>query len=126
MTIKMLAMLALLIGAAPAAETLPRQRTAVASGAEPCPRTTAQEIVVCARRPESERFRIPVALRAPVAADLMTATDRVHEMMDIGRVGTDSCSPVGPGGFTGCFLQSVRHGSSEKRAVRRARQEEPR
>ena len=28
-------------------------------GTDPCPRSTDDEVVVCARKPESERFRIP-------------------------------------------------------------------
>lgn len=110
---------------AASAAAAPRERNVEVFGAEKCPVGTADEIVVCARRPESERYRIPTALREPAAADLVTATDRVHEMIDIGRTGTDSCSAVGPGGFTGCFLKQVRHGQADRRAVRRARQAEP-
>lgn len=120
-----LAFLALFVSTAPPAEAAPRQRHVEAFGADPCPAGTDEEIVVCARKPESERFRIPSELREPAAADLVTNTDRVHEMIDIGRTGTDSCSPVGPGGFTGCFLKAVRHGRDERRAVRRAREAEP-
>lgn len=112
------------IGIAPATAA-PRERLVEAFGNDPCPQSSNDEIVVCARRPESERYRIPVALREPASADLVTATERVHEMIDIGRTGTDSCSAVGPGGFTGCFLKAVRHGHDEKRAVRRAREAEP-
>ncbi|HZF42482.1 MAG TPA: hypothetical protein VEZ48_03660 [Sphingomonadaceae bacterium] len=119
-----IAVLAALWAAAPA-QAAPRERLVEAFGSDPCPQSSGDEIVVCARRPESDRYRIPVELREPAAADLVTATDRVHEMIDIGRTGTDSCSPVGPGGFTGCFLKAVRHGRDEKRAVRRARQAEP-
>ena len=115
---------AALWSAAPA-DAAPRERLVEAFGNDPCPRSSDDEIVVCARRPESERYRIPVALREPASADLVTATDRVHEMIDIGRTGTDSCSAVGPGGFTGCFLKAVRHGRDEKRADRRAREAEP-
>lgn len=102
------------------------QRYVEVFGVDRCPAGSNEEIVVCARRPESERYRIPVNLREPEPADLVTNTDRVHEMIDIGRTGTDSCSAVGPGGFTGCFLKAVRHGNAEKRSIRRARQEEPR
>ena len=112
-------------GIAPATAA-PRERLVEAFGKDPCPQSSNDEIVVCARRPESERYRIPVALRAPASADLVTATDRVHEMIDIGRTGTDSCSPVGPGGHTGCFVQQVRQNREEKKANARARSAEPR
>ena len=32
-------------------------------GTDPCPRSTDDEVVVCARKPEAERFRIPERLR---------------------------------------------------------------
>ena len=32
-------------------------------GTDPCPRSTDDDVVVCARRPEAERFRIPEVLR---------------------------------------------------------------
>ena len=32
-------------------------------GTDPCPRSTDDQVVVCARKPESERFRIPENLR---------------------------------------------------------------
>lgn len=121
-----LAVVAALSGVGIASATAaPRERLVETFGNDPCPQASNDEIVVCAQRPESERYRIPVALREPASADLVTATDRVHEMMDIGRTGTDSCSAIGPGGFTGCFLKAVRHGRDEKRAVRRAREAEP-
>ena len=33
-------------------------------GDDPCPRSTNNEVVVCARKPEGERFRIPEKLRS--------------------------------------------------------------
>ena len=33
-------------------------------GTDPCPRSTDDSIVVCARKPEGERFRIPEKLRS--------------------------------------------------------------
>ena len=32
-------------------------------GNDPCPRSTDDEVVVCARKPEAERYRIPEKLR---------------------------------------------------------------
>jgi hypothetical protein len=32
-------------------------------GTDPCPRSTDDEVVVCARKPEGERYRIPEKLR---------------------------------------------------------------
>ena len=41
----------------------PRVSTLVVYGNDPCPRSKDDEIVVCARQPESERYRIPRELR---------------------------------------------------------------
>src|SRR5687768_15018907 len=37
----------------------------VVYGRDPCPRGSEDEIIVCARRPETERYRIPEELREP-------------------------------------------------------------
>ncbi|UAK26790.1 hypothetical protein K8P63_20000 [Sphingomonas nostoxanthinifaciens] len=82
--------------------------TLVVFGDDACPRSAADEIVVCARQPESERYRIPKALRGRkynAARDgSWMGTARVLENVSRdGRPG--SCSPVGAYGQTGCFRQ---------------------
>ena len=42
-------------------------------GTDPCPRSTDDEVVVCARKPESERYRIPEALRVGGSLQSRTA-----------------------------------------------------
>lgn len=103
-----------------------RQRVVEVFGNDKCPEGSNGEIVVCRRLNESERFRIPEQFRGPTAADRESQEARVDEMVAIGRTGTDSCSPVGPGGFTGCFVQQVRANRAEKREDARARENEPR
>lgn len=61
---------------------------------------------MCARQPESERYRIPKALRRPrynAARDGSWAgTAKVLEY--VSRQGIpDSCSPIGSYGQSGCF-----------------------
>jgi hypothetical protein len=34
-------------------------------------------------------------------------------MLDVGAVGTQSCSPVGPGGWTGCEFNEWRHADEQ-------------
>ena len=71
-------------------------------GDDPCPQSTADEIIVCARLPEDDRFRIPPNLRNdPNHPASQSWTNRAIELSYAGRVGTDSCSTVGGGGFTG-------------------------
>lgn len=84
-------------------------------GDDPCPESTADQITVCARKGENERFRIPEALRDdPRAPGRESWTNRAEALEYVGRTGTDSCSPVGAGGFTGCFTQLMRQARAER------------
>ena len=83
-------------------------------GNDPCPRSTDDEIVVCARRPEEERYRLPKEARP--AGDRQETTSWVNKadaMMNVGNTGTQNCSPVGPGGHTGCLRQQILQGKRE-------------
>ena len=90
----------------PTPETPTRIATLVIFGDDPCPRSTEDEVVVCARQPESERYRIPKQFRGRqynAARDgAWAGTAKVLEY--ISREGLpDSCSPIGSNGQTGCF-----------------------
>ena len=100
--------LAGLMPAAPALAQQPRVNEIIVYGTDPCPRSTDDEIVVCARKPESERFRIPEALREGGALQSRQAwAARAKQFETVGRTGINSCSPVGPGGWTGCTEQVI-------------------
>ncbi|GGB59192.1 hypothetical protein [Blastomonas aquatica] len=85
-------------------------------GNEACePSNDPNEIVVCMRMDEQERFRIPEKLRSDPNAIANTSwTERVRSMETVGNFGTDSCSPVGAGGFTGCTQSLVQNARAEK------------
>ena len=94
-----------------------RIRQVVVYGKDRCPRSTNGEIVVCARRPESERYRIPRALRNTERGRGGTSwAERARSLEYVGRTGTQSCSTSGPGGFTGCWEQMMRNAREERRA----------
>lgn len=100
---------ALLASALPAA-TGERVSTLVVFGNDPCPRSSADEIVVCARQPESERYRIPKSLRKQEYNEARdgswAGTARVLEYVN--RQGIPgSCSPNGSFGQTGCFRRFI-------------------
>ena len=102
-------------------------------GDDPCPQSGEDTIVVCARKPESERYRIPENLRdTPNAAGNQAWTNRAIELSYAGRSGTDSCSTSGPGGMTGCLQQIINTARSDyaqrdevnwNRLIEEARQE---
>ena len=81
------------------------------------PSEDPNEIVVCARLPESERYRIPEMFRNdPEKPANQSWTQRAVALERAGRFGIDSCSPVGMGGFTGCSQELIRNAYAEKRA----------
>lgn len=101
-------------------------------GDDACPQSTEEQITVCARRPESDRFRIPENLRTANDPESNSWTNRAIELSYVGRSGTDSCSPTGAGGFTGCLNQLVTAARAERagrdevnwnRLIEQARQE---
>jgi hypothetical protein len=94
----------------------PRVNQLIIYGSDQCPPSTDTEINVCARLPESDRYRIPPNLRGdPNSARNQAWTNRATELSYVGRTGTDSCSTVGAGGFTGCFTQMIRAAQAERR-----------
>ena len=101
------ALVAMPVFAAPAAKTAEtRLSTLLVFGNDPCPQSTEDEVVVCARQPESERYRIPKQFRGRqynAARDGSWAgTAKVLEY--VSRQGLpDSCSPTGSYGQSGCF-----------------------
>jgi hypothetical protein len=121
---------ALLVGGAlpvAAQEGTYRSRTVLVYGDDPCPTSeNPDEIIVCARRPEDERYRIPKVLRDVERAETIAPEDNVaarRAALASGRTaatGTGSCSAVGPGGASGCTqgidvagaIRTVRQGAA--------------
>lgn len=87
-------------------------------GDDPCQPSAPDEIVVCVRKEEAERFRIPEPLRGdPNAAANQAWAERVKSIEYVGKSGTESCSPVGGGGFTGCFNRIAQQAKAERRQM---------
>jgi len=101
---------AALLGAVPAAAQSDRIARVVVYGNDPCPTSASgDEVVVCARRPERERYRIPKELRDKRnGGENPSWAERAESLEYVGRSGAQSCSTVGPGGFTGCWGQMMR------------------
>ena len=96
-----------MLKAAPTDTSLPRQKLVEVFGTDPCPKSTdPDEIVVCSRRPDEERFRIPPTVRSDAKpAGAFEGPNRSALLGDPSGGaggGIGSCSAVGPGGGTGC------------------------
>lgn len=117
-----LATLAALAGSALAAQPTPasggeRVNSIIVYGEDPCPVSAGDEITVCARKVEAERFRIPAPLRETPSARSEAWNERVMAYETVSRMGTHSCSPIGPGGSLGCTQRLIDAAYAEKRGA---------
>ena len=90
----------------------PRQRLVTVFGTEECPKPTSpDEVVVCARLPDSEIYRIPERLRT--ADNRRVSPFQANRSLLLGDASggaggsIGSCSAVGSGGMTGCNQRQV-------------------
>jgi hypothetical protein len=92
------------------------QSEIVVYGNDPCPRESDDKIVVCKRRPEAERYRIAPNLRPSGTPQQMESWARKSQpLTTVGATGINSCSPVGPAGYTGCLIQSIQEARGERK-----------
>ena len=113
----------LLLAAAPAdAAPKPPERilTLTVYGNDPCPKGGADEIVVCGREPESERYRLPKRFRGKrqeAAAATGSWANTVRELEWVGKQGIpNSCSVIGSYGQTGCLQRFIAQARAERKA----------
>lgn len=83
-------------------------------GDDPCAPAAENEITICARKPEAERFRIPEILRGTASPQNEAWSNKVLAYETVGKFGTMSCSPVGQGGWTGCAGKLIDAAYAEK------------
>ena len=85
-------------------------------GNDPCPRSTDDNVVVCARKSEAERYRIPERFRTSGPRQTREAwASKARQFETVGATGINSCSPVGPSGFTGCLKQVIDQANAENK-----------
>lgn len=91
-------------------------------GNDKCPTNAdGDEIVVCVRKSEAERFRIPQELRElEITPQNQAWAARVDQTLRAGDSGIGSCSAVGIGGASGCFGQAATINKADRRARRDA------
>lgn len=84
-------------------------------GNDPCPREN-----ICVRAPESQRYRLPKSQNPQGTPQQRESwAQRSKSLTTVGATGAQSCSPVGPGGFTGCLTQQI----NEAKQARKEQQE---
>ena len=73
-----------------------------------CQAVDRDEIIVCGSRKRDERFRLPDRSKLPFdpAGDMKSVMNERVGWAAAGDAGTQSCSAVGPGGWTGCMVKS--------------------
>lgn len=106
------------------AQAAPNIAEIIVYGNDPCPRSTDDQVVVCARRPEAERYRIPPKMRPSGTPQQMESwAVRSKNLETVGATGINSCSPVGPAGYTGCLMKVIQEAKGERK--QQADQETP-
>lgn len=103
------------------------ERVLVIFGNDACPTSASgDEIIVCARRPESERYRIPSELRPrSQSPENQSWSVRSQAALSAGRTGIGSCSATGAGGWTGCWAQQMREAREEAKQKAEAERDVP-
>jgi hypothetical protein len=91
-------------------------------GDDECPVAVGDEIVVCVKAPEGDRYRLPKNLRKS-EQDALTAQSwnaAVESLDETARpMRPNSCSVVGSGGSTGCVAAALRQWFAERRLQRK-------
>lgn len=101
--------------AVPAAPVQAQQRMLTIFGDDKCPSDT-----ICVVAPESERYRIPKPFRdgaVEKSPDSVSWAVRSQQTLDVGKAGPGSCTPDGPGGWTGCFMKQMKEAYAEEKAT---------
>lgn len=100
--------------------TQPREKLVIVYGNDACPKSEDKnEIIVCSRRPDEERYRIPPAVRNDIGKPGAGSRNALVGQAPGGAGGSiGSCTNIGPGGGTGCQQQMQDNYRAEKKAAR--------
>lgn len=98
-----------------------QDRFIIIYGNDRCPTSQGQEIVVCVRKPETERYRIPQELReGEISPHNMSWAARAKSVEYVGRSGSGSCSADGSNAWAGCLQKMINEAKAEHNAQKKA------
>ena len=97
-----------------AAQDEARVNQLIIYGKDECPQSAEDEITVCARLDESERYRIPPDLRTSDDPANQPWSARVKSFEAVGAFGPLSCTPTGLGGELGCTAKMIEAAYAER------------
>jgi hypothetical protein len=92
----------------------PKVNQLIIYGDDKCPESTGDEITVCARLEEGERYRIPESLRQIEGPANQAWANKVKDFETVGNFGPLSCTAVGAGGELGCTEKWIAAAYAEK------------
>ena len=106
-----------------------RQSTSeiIVYGNDPCPRSTDDQSSSAPAGRRAERYRLPEdqQRRARAQQTRVLGAASSQALTTVGATGTGSCSPVGPGGYTGCLDPGDQQASAEASASSRPSRQSP-
>jgi hypothetical protein len=123
-----LAAVPMLMPAAAHAQNAPQNGVLVIYGKDKCPtNSNGEEIVVCKRVDEAERYRIPSNLREQAGPPQQTESWAVRSegTVTANTFGTGSCTTAGVGGTTGCFVKEATAAKADVKARKKEEQNLP-
>lgn len=99
-----------------------QDRVIIIYGDDKCPSSGGQEIVVCSRRPEKERYRIPKDLRDEEPNPHAVGGSAVAAVNTTGGTGVQvqSCNTIGAGVTAGCLKKETDAWKAQKTADKKA------
>ncbi|WP_265587084.1 hypothetical protein [Sphingomicrobium arenosum] len=92
----------------------------VVFGEDPCPRSTDDNVVVCARKPDSERYRLPEEARGTgTRQESQSWASNARFLETVNETGIKQCSPVGPAGQLGCLDELIDRNAERREEIDR-------